>query len=134
MNIYCVMKRKKNEIKYNAELLDGGDQPLLNTGNSIKILNFPKDKVEFAKQAFVDGIYEPYQTDRVRLLDRIEIINGKSLNDFRLEGEFKWSQEFLNDEINKGTTFIIKSKLLSIRFIRLKKDLKDQQILLKISI
>ena len=121
--ILCYEK-KKNEIKYNAELLDGGDQPLLNTGNSIKILNFPKDKVEFAKQAFVDGIYEPYQTDRVRLLDRIEIINGKSLNDFRLEGEFKWSQEFLNDEINKGTTFIIKSKLLSIRFIRVEEGFK----------
>jgi adenine-specific DNA-methyltransferase len=38
--------------------------------------------------------------------------------DFRLKGEFKWTQAFLDEEIKKGTTFIIKSDLLSIRFIR----------------
>ena len=115
--ILCYEKQKNNQ-KYNAELLDGGDQPLLNTGNSIKILKFPKEKVVFSKKEFPDGVYYPYESERVKLLDSIEILNGKALSDFRLEGEFKWTQEFLNDEIERGTHFIIKSKLLSIRFMR----------------
>ena len=58
------------------------------------------------------------QPERVALKTDIEIINGYADKDFILEGEFKWTQEFLNEELSKGTTFIIKSEKLSIRFIR----------------
>lgn len=115
--ILCYEKNKNN-VKYNGELLDGGDQPLLNSGNPISILEFPKDKVIFNSSKFPNGIYEPYCKDRVKLLDTIEIVNGKADKNFRLEGEFKWSQKFLNEEVKQGTTFIIKSDILSVRFIR----------------
>ena len=45
-------ERCKNNIKYNGELLDGGDQPLLNSGNAIAELYFPKDKVYFKNGKF----------------------------------------------------------------------------------
>lgn len=115
--ILCYEKNK-NGIKYNGELLDGGDQPLLNTGNARSVLVFPKDKVTFKTKAFPDGIYEPYCKDRVSLLDRIEIRDGKATSDFRLEGEFKWTQSFFDEEVLKGTSFIIKTDNLSVRFIR----------------
>ena len=115
--ILCYEKNK-NSIKYNGELLDGGDQPLLNTGNTRSVLVFPKDKVTFKTKAFPDGIYEPYCKDRVSLLDRIEIRDGKATSDFRLEGEFKWTQSFFDEEVLKGTSFIIKTDNLSVRFIR----------------
>ena len=115
--ILCYEKNKNN-LKYNGELLDGGDQPLLNSGNAEGILKFPKDKVEFKEKAFPNGIYEPYCKDRVSLLDRIEIIDGKATSDFHLKGEFKWTQSFFDEEVNKGTTFIIKTDNLSVRFIR----------------
>ena len=35
-----------------------------------------------------------------------------------MNGPFKWTQDFLDKEIEKGTTLIIKSDKLSIRFIR----------------
>ena len=115
--ILCYEKNKNN-IKYNGELLDGGDQPLLNTGNAESVLIFPKDKVIFKPKAFPNGVYEPYCKDRVSLLDRIEIIDGKATTDFRLKGEFKWTQSFFDEEVKNGTTFIIKTDNLSVRFIR----------------
>lgn len=115
--IICFEKNKSG-VQYNGEPLDGGDQPLLNSGNPESILVFPKDKVYFKESKFPNGIYEPHSTDKVSLLDKIEIVNGYSTTDFRLQGEFKWSQEFFNQEVASGTTFIIKSELLSVRFIR----------------
>ena len=115
--IICYEKNKSG-IQYNGEPLDGGDQPLLNSGNPKSVLLFPKDKVYFKESKFPNGIYEPHCTDKVELLDKIEIVNGYSTTDFRLRGEFKWSQDFFNQEVLDGTTFIIKSELLSVRFIR----------------
>lgn len=81
-------------------------------------MKFPKDKVEFKTKAFPNGVYEPYCKDRVSLLDRIEIIDGKATSDFHLKGEFKWTQTFFDEEVKNGTTFIIKTDNLSVRFIR----------------
>lgn len=115
--ILCYEKNK-SENKYNGELLEGGDQPLLNTSNSIRVLEFPKDKVYFKEDKYHNGVYSPFSGEKVSLLDSITITNGYANIDFKLEGPFKWTQEFLDEEINNGTTFIIKSKELSIRFIR----------------
>lgn len=115
--ILCYEKNK-NEIKYNGVPLDGGDAPLLNSGNPLSVLSFPKNCVYFKESKFPNGKYDAFSSDRVELLDNIEIVDGYATTDFKMKGEFKWSQEFLNEEINKGTTFIIKSQELSIRFIR----------------
>jgi adenine-specific DNA-methyltransferase len=115
--ILC-FEKYKNSIKYNGDLLDGGDQPLLNTGNKKRELLFPKEKVYFKKDVFKNGKLSKGQIDRVNLVNDIEIVDGFSQSDFILEGEFKWTQDFLKNEIEKGTTFIIKSDKLSIRFIR----------------
>jgi adenine-specific DNA-methyltransferase len=118
-NEYILCYEKSwNPFKYNGEALDGGDQPLLNSGNSERVLLFPKDKVYFNKNKFPNGKLFPSKPDRVELIDEIVIQNGFSTSDFHLNGEFKWTQDFLNEEIKKGTKFIIKSDKLSIRFIR----------------
>lgn len=118
-NEYILCYEKSwNPFKYNGELLDGGDQPLLNSGNSERELLFPKDSVYFNRLKFPNGIYESQKPERVEMIDNIEINNGYSTTDFRLKGEFKWTQEFLNEELKKGTKFIVKSEKLSIRFIR----------------
>ncbi|WP_386695830.1 site-specific DNA-methyltransferase [Lonepinella sp. MS14435] len=115
--IFCYEKNR-NPTKYNGENLSGGDQPLLNSGNSQRELIFPKEIVRFNSDKFPNGKYSPYLLDKVELLDEIYIENGFSDRDFRLKGEFKWTQDFLNNEIKNGTTFIIKTEQLSIRFIR----------------
>ena len=115
--ILCYEKNKSAK-KYNGDALDGGDQPLLNSGNGIRTLSFPCDKVRFSEKYFPNGNYSPFSGDRVNLLNAISIENGYATSDFELEGPFKWTQEFLQKEIDSGTTFVIKTKELSIRFIR----------------
>lgn len=115
--ILCYEKNRSN-IEYEGEKLDGGDQPLLNSGNPKAVLKFPEGVIFFNKEKFPNGIYSPMKPDKVKLLNEIEIVDGYTNCEVLLEGEFKWTQEFLNQEIAKGTTFIIKSNKLSIRFIR----------------
>ena len=108
-------ERNKNSYRYFGEELDGGDQPLLNEGNNLGRLLIPKDKIKFNLK---DGIYIAGTYHRINLLESIEIKNGKSNKDLSIEGRFKWQQSFLNAELSKGTTFIVKSDKFSIRFQR----------------
>lgn len=118
-NEYVLCYEKiKNEFKYKGELLDGGDQPLLNTGNAIRTLTFPKEKVFFSNSSMKNKEIKAYSSGKTELLNNIIVRNGYSNVDIQLKGEFKWTEEFLRKEIEDGTTFIIKSDLLSIRFIR----------------
>ncbi len=108
-------EKNKNNYKYYGEDLSGGDQPLLNEGNNIGVLTIPKDKIIFKID---DGVYNSGEHHRINLLNDIEIINGKCNEDLKIEGRFKWQQSFLDNEVKKGTTFIIKSSKFSIRFQR----------------
>lgn len=112
--ILCYEKNITNQ-KYKGELLDGGDQPLLNSGNPEKVLCFPASSVLFK---LPDGEYEAGLYDRVELMEKINILNGKSNSTLKLKGEFKWIQKTLDTEIQNGTTFIVKSERFAIRFLR----------------
>ncbi|WP_211290091.1 site-specific DNA-methyltransferase [Mucilaginibacter auburnensis] len=112
--ILCYEKNKNN-YKYFGEELDGGDQPLLNDGNGIGKLVIPKEKIKFN---WADGIYEAGTYHRIQLLEPIKIEKGIPNKDISVQGRFKWQQTFLNNEVVKGTTFIVKSKKFSIRFQR----------------
>ena len=116
-NEYILCYEKcRNSLKYCGEPLDGGDQPLLNTGNSIGKLKFPKDKVFF--RFMNNGELKAGKHGRVELDRNLTIENGYAKCNFELSGEFKWTQKFLDEELQNGTTFIIKSDKFSIRFIR----------------
>lgn len=108
-------EKSKNPLKYQGELIDGGDAPLLNTGNNRRDILFPKESVRFklGDNNFKSGVYE-----KVTLKEDIVVLNGRANKDFILHGEFKWTQETVNKEIEKGTYFLIKSEKFSIRFQR----------------
>jgi adenine specific DNA methylase Mod len=112
--ILCYEKNK-NSYKYFGEELDGGDQPLLNDGNKVGQLVIPKDNVKFNLE---DGVYQAGTYHRIKLLETIEIKDKVSNKDLSIEGRFKWQQSFLDAEVKKGTTFIVKSKKFSVRFQR----------------
>jgi len=112
--ILCYEKNK-NSYKYFGEELDGGDQPLLNNGNNLGHLIIPKEKIKFNLE---DGVYQTGTYHRIKLLESIEIKDKVSNKDLSIEGRFKWQQSFLDGEVEKGTTFIIKSKKFSVRFQR----------------
>ena len=104
----------RNNISYNGGEIEGGDMPLLNAGNAMRIIEFDKKYVKFSFNGiFKKGIYH-----RVNLLDDIVIKNNFSTTNFRLEGEFKWTQTTVDTEVNQGTTFFIKSKKIAPRYKR----------------
>lgn len=107
-------EKNRSDIKYNGGFIDGGDAPLLNRGNAIREILLKKELVEFK----FDGTLPAGKYDRVELKESIVIKNGQADKDFRISGEFKWTQETLDEEIANGTTFLIKSKKLSVRFLR----------------
>lgn len=111
--ILCYEKHRTS-IKYNGGLIDGGDAPLLNRGNSRKDILFKRETVSFN----FNGVLSAGEYDRVVLKQDLEIVDGKSTSDFYLNAEFKWTQETLDKEVELGTTFVIKTKKLSVRFIR----------------
>ncbi len=119
--ILCYEKCKDN-YKYNAGQQDEGDEPLLNSGNTERVLEFPSDSLTF--KFIENGHLKAGKFDKVTLMNDIQIVNFKSTTPVLLSGEFKWVQDTLTEEIKKGTTFVAKTIKLSIRFLRTEKGFK----------
>ena len=113
--IICFEKRKDSSKEYIGKDTENGDAPMLNTGNTIHSLSFPIGSVRFK---IPDGMYEKGRYKRIELLNDVIVQDGVNSNVFELEGEFRWSQDFLNSEVENGTYFIVKSQDFSIRFQR----------------
>ena len=86
-----------------------GDASLTQNNNAVRTLSFPAG---YVKIKLADGVYPKGVYDAVEVLDDIIVKGGKSINDFRIAGKFKWSQDYLDDEIKKGVTLTIKSSSL----------------------
>lgn len=86
----------------------GKKYPLNNAGNGLKILKFPAGKILFRCQ---DQIFEPQNMSegniKTKLLTKLEIKNGKNVNDFMLEGEWRYSQAKLDEIISNNETIVI---------------------------
>ncbi len=84
--------------------------PFNNAGNGVKTLTFPKESVEFGCP---DQIFEAQDMSQgniiTKLLDKLIVEGGYNKNIFRLEGEWRYSQNKL-DEIIKNDERIIISK------------------------
>lgn len=114
--IIAFEKKIDKSAAYIGRETENGDVPLLNTGNNKKELIFPKGSIHFniPDQHIFSG-----KPDRVEILDGFDISNGLNDREVRLVGEFRWTQNTLNEEIEKGTFFIVKSDKFSIRFQRI---------------
>lgn len=86
----------------------GKKYPLNNAGNSIKTLVFKKGSVNFN---CADQVFEPQDMSegniKTKLLDRLVVKNGINQDEFRLEGEWRYSQDKLNEIITSGEKIII---------------------------
>lgn len=114
--ILCYEVNKDSSIQYLGKQTENGDAPLLNSGNSIHSLTFPAKTIKFN---IPDDVYECGMPDRVEILTPVKVENGLNSNEVTLKGEFKWSQQTLDEEIEKGTYFLCKTNKFSIRFQRM---------------
>lgn len=130
--VICYAKNLDSSHQFSQGEIDGGDAPLLNSGNPIKIITFPKETVHFKLD---DGTYNSVKGTKVKLIEPVEVKDGLNSTPLILEGEFKWIQSTVESEIEDGTYFLIKSKAFSIRYQRVgDKQLKTPQNLINSSI
>ncbi len=108
----CLTRNKSFTFPFSVDVTTAGKKfPLNNAGNSLGILHFPAGSVSFR---MADAIVDPQDMSEgnivTRLLDTLVIKNGKNKDAFRLEGEWRYSQETL-DEIVSNRDSITISKI-----------------------
>lgn len=85
--------------------------PLYNAGNARSILVFPVGTVTFLRHK--DGVYEPQdfpeKTSLVKLKQVLEIKSGKNANELMIEGEWRYGQKSINDQVNSGDYYVVKT-------------------------
>lgn len=113
--IHCYEKVIDTTISYIGRDSDNDDAPLLNSGNPITTLEFKPGIIQFR---MLDGVYKKDGYDKVELLNELTVENGKNKDVIKLKGRFKWQQSFLDEEVKRGTYFLIKSNKFSIRYQR----------------
>lgn len=108
--VYARDKAETAPLYYGTTTL-GKKYPLNNAGNSIQVLQFPAQAVEFglpdqhvAAQDMSEGRIH------TQLLDAVDIVHGRNAQPFRLEGEWRYSQRKLEAIIAAGDVLRI-SKL-----------------------
>lgn len=74
--------------------------PINNAGNGVRVLRFQAGAVQFGCE---DGYYPPQDMSTgaiiTRLLDGVEVCDGRNRNAFSLEGEWRYSQARLDEMI-----------------------------------
>ena len=113
--IHAFENNKDGRREWVGNLSMNDDAPLLNSSNNIGELTFPSGSIRFNIQ---DGIYSAGDYHKVKLMNDLIVKNSINENDIKIEGRFKWGQNFLNDEISGGTYFLIKTNQFSIRYQR----------------
>lgn len=119
--VLCYQNKDISQRTFAQGYIDGGDVPLLNSGNPLGILEFPKGSVVFN---IPDGVYSRKDSYKIELLDQVTVENGRNANSFKAQGNFKWGQKNLEKEVASGTYFLIKSLQFSPRFQKSTKSTK----------
>ena len=87
---------------------EGKKYPLNNAGNGVQTLTFPRRSVQFRCK---DQTFEPRDMSGgnivTTLLDRLVVKNGMNDNEFRLEGEWRYSQRRVDEIIAAGEPLVI---------------------------
>lgn len=98
-------------------------QPIIKRTNSPKILHFPAGiiKTKLPDGFYAKGIYG-IGSSASELIEDAYVSNGYFSSDVIIRAPFVWGQEFLEQEIKKGTEIIVNTKNLQVRVIRHNND------------
>lgn len=107
--LVCYVKNRSNTFPFSVDVTTAGKKyPLNNAGNSLGKLVFPPSSVVFNLQ---DCEIEPQDMSagniKTVLLNKISVKNGTNEGEFTLEGEWRYSQEKLNEILQDGDEITI---------------------------
>lgn len=112
--IFCYEKNKSNQKYFGVQKVSKSDDPITKPQNSFKILTFAPNTINFKNVS--DGVIPAgvYGTAKFpnKLLNDVEIRNGKNVNEVSFENRFIWIQETLNEQIRKGTVINCSKQLV----------------------
>lgn len=103
-----------NEVLVEFEKTEFDDAPLFNNSNPEKELTFPAGTVRFNMK---DGVYETTSDSKYKLLNSVNVKNGMNVNEFKLLFKSRWSNKKVQEQIDLGTTFWVKTSSFAIRAI-----------------
>jgi adenine-specific DNA-methyltransferase len=83
-----------------------GAASLTQNNNRGRTLRFPASSLA---TTLPDGTYPAAIVGDVQLHDDLIVRNGTNVEPFRLAGRFKWSQEYLDSEVAKGVTLLMRT-------------------------
>lgn len=83
-----------------------GEASLTQNNNKIRKLKFPSGTVYCG---LTSGKYPQGKYGEIELGDDLVVADGKITNSFSISGKFKWSQEYLDAEIEKGVFLTVKT-------------------------
>lgn len=108
--ILCYQKAE-NDIKlFGEEAYSDKQQPIVKRTNSLKVLVYPTNSI---KTKLGDGVYSEVGSDEqtgVSFLNSFEVKGGVIITELKTEARYVWTQDFLNDEIRKGTEIFLSTK------------------------
>ncbi|EAA0223592.1 site-specific DNA-methyltransferase [Listeria monocytogenes] len=89
----------------------GKKYPFNNSGNGIKTLEFPSGSIKFTnmKDGFVKAQDMSSGNIKTNLINNFEIKNGTNIESVMLEGEWRYSQQKLNEIVRNGNLITISS-------------------------
>ena len=112
-------EKKKNNTRYGGIVKQSGSNGLMNQSNTVHELIFPPDII---KTGLSDGTYPAgkYGTKKydIRLLEDCSVKDGVFTSPVRLEGRFKWGQDYLDAALEAGTEVMIMTKAFSPSYIK----------------
>ena len=116
--ILCYAKQLNNsglkELLVESIKEEHEDAPLYNASNPVNTLTIPAKKVIFN---ILDGEYTRTTDEKYKLIQKVIVKNGKNKNALVLRFKSRWSQKNVEKELEKGTTFWVKSENFAIRAI-----------------
>lgn len=113
---------------------EGKKYPINNSGNGVRIIKFPPNTVSFSMKDQIVNAQDMSQGNIItRLIKDLIIENGKNKNELILEGEWRYSQETLNEYIKNNEEFSISKIPFRPNHIKLGNEDKKMKNLLSIA-
>ena len=130
--IVCFAKNRQTSPPFGAGSVEEGKKyPFNNAGNGVQTLIFPANSVEFTCSAQRVPAQDMSEGNiKTELLDEVIIQGGRNANAFRLRGEWRYSQQKLDEFVRAGAEILISKVPFRPNYVNRSGELKKTANLL----
>jgi len=116
--IYSKDKSNSNTYLFGGVADETESQPIIKRTNQASVLKIKPNVIKTKLDGtYKKGVYGD-NVNPVELLNDVVFTNGYNLNEFEIKAPFTWSQDFFDEELQKGSKPIINTLNFQIRVFR----------------